>query len=161
MSFKICRASSEAEYKEYSDKLVKAEAEIFELRSEIAREERKIEKAKIEAKITKLQTYRQKLSAKIVERDDRIAESRRRAEEDRKAVADVGHELGALYGDPDQLLKHCRVAGLDEIRDNEFNLNIPRYVDTFEPEGRIEVHQALDALAKANKGLSEAEAHLL
>jgi len=27
----------------------------------------------------------------------------------------------------------------DEIVENEFNLNIPRYVDTFEPEEEIDV----------------------
>jgi type I restriction-modification system DNA methylase subunit len=26
----------------------------------------------------------------------------------------------------------ARVVGLDEIEENEFNLNIPRYVDTFD-----------------------------
>ena len=51
----------------------------------------------------------------------------------------MGDELIALYGDPDELLKHARVIGLDEIEENEFNLNIPRYVDTFEPEPRVEV----------------------
>ena len=35
---------------------------------------------------------------------------------------------------PDELIKHARVVELDEIEENEFNLNIPRYVDTFEPE---------------------------
>ncbi len=44
----------------------------------------------------------------------------------------------ALYADPDELLKHARVVGLDEIEENEFNLNIPRYVDTYEPEPRVE-----------------------
>jgi type I restriction enzyme M protein len=52
------------------------------------------------------------------------------------------------------------VVGLGEIEENEFNLNIPRYVDTFEPEPRIEVKDALLAVDTANKHLSEAEARL-
>ena len=39
----------------------------------------------------------------------------------------------------EELLKHARVVPIDEVQENDFNLNIPRYVDTFEPEPRIEV----------------------
>jgi len=50
--------------------------------------------------------------------------------------------------------------GLTEIEENEFNLNIPRYVDTFEPEPRVEVKDALKALGTAEKAASDAEAVL-
>ena len=33
--------------------------------------------------------------------------------------------------------KYAYLASLDEIKENDFNLNIPRYVDTFEPEPEI------------------------
>ncbi|MBO1515850.1 type I restriction-modification system subunit M [Psychrobacter halodurans] len=35
--------------------------------------------------------------------------------------------------------KYAYVASLDEIKENDFNLNIPRYVDTFEPEAEIDL----------------------
>ncbi len=35
--------------------------------------------------------------------------------------------------------KYCHVATLDEIAENDYNLNIPRYVDTFEPEPEIDL----------------------
>jgi len=35
--------------------------------------------------------------------------------------------------------KYAYRATLAEIRENEFNLNIPRYVDTFEEEAEIDV----------------------
>ena len=35
--------------------------------------------------------------------------------------------------------KYAHVAKFDEIKENEFNLNIPRYVDTFEEEEQIDV----------------------
>lgn len=35
--------------------------------------------------------------------------------------------------------KFCHIASIDEIRENDFNLNIPRYVDTFEAEERVDV----------------------
>jgi len=49
---------------------------------------------------------------------------------------------------------------LDENKENEFNLNIPRYVDTFGPETRIEVKDALKALADAEQALRSAENEL-
>jgi type I restriction enzyme M protein len=150
----------EAEYKEYSDKFAKFDTEIAELQAEAGREEKKTEKAKLESKISKLESQRSKFTVKIAERDERITEVRRRAEEYRKAVADVGHELGNLYGDPDELLKHARVVSIDEIQENEYNLNIPRYVDTFEPEPRIEVKEALAALTIADRQSSKAETQL-
>lgn len=35
--------------------------------------------------------------------------------------------------------KYCHIASIDEIRNNEFNLNIPRYVDTFEAEEEVDL----------------------
>ena len=49
---------------------------------------------------------------------------------------------------------------MDEIVENEFNLNIPRYVDTFEPEPRVEVKEALKALKLAENSLQSAESDL-
>ena len=45
--------------------------------------------------------------------------------------------------------KYAKVATLQEVKDNDFNLNIPRYVDTFEAEAEID----LDAIAKQLQAL--------
>jgi len=150
----------EVEYKEHQDRLAGTDREIAELEAEAALETKKAEKAKIESKMAKIGSQRQKLVAKIAERDERIVEARRRAEEYRKAVADVGHELGTLYGDANELVKHACVVAADEIQDNDFNLNIPRYVDTFEPEPKIEVADALGAFDEAGRVLKQAEHEL-
>lgn len=45
--------------------------------------------------------------------------------------------------------KYAHVASMDEIKENDFNLNIPRYVDTFEEEEEIDidaVQQEIDRL---------------
>ena len=94
------------------------------------------------------------------ERDDKIAEARRRAEDDRRDVEATGQELCALYDDPDELLKHTRVVGLDEVDENDFNLNIPRYVDTFEPEPRVEVKDAMKQLKSSERSLVAVEGAL-
>jgi len=150
----------EAEYKQYSDKLAKADTELAELRAEAEHEPKKAERTKIDSRIAKLGSTKEKLAKKIAERDARAAEARRKAEEDRQAVSDVGKELGTLYGDPDELLKHARVVDIEEVTENEFNLNIPRYVDTFELEVRIEVKDALLSLSAADESVSQAMAQL-
>ena len=43
--------------------------------------------------------------------------------------------------------KFCHIASKDEIRENGYNLNIPRYVDTFEAEEEIDIVTERTALA--------------
>ena len=45
----------------------------------------------------------------------------------------------AAYAAREFVDKFAYVAGRDEIAENDYNLNIPRYVDTFEPEEEIDV----------------------
>ena len=42
--------------------------------------------------------------------------------------------------------RYCTVAGMDEIKENDFNLNISRYVDTTEPEEPIDVPEVISRL---------------
>jgi type I restriction enzyme M protein len=147
----------EAEYADTAKRLAKLETEVAERRAELEKLTAKTAREKAEAALAKPVAQRDNAVAKIAERDEKIAESRRRAEDDRRDVDAVGKELGALYGNSEELLKHARVVGLDEIEENEFNLNIPRYVDTFEPEPRIEIADALKALGDAETAVNAAE----
>ena len=147
----------EAEYQSHVDKLAALDAELSGARKRKATAGTRQHKVKIAGAIAKLEKQHGMQARKLAERDERIAEARRRADDDRKNVAAVGVELIALYADLDELLKHARVVGLDEIEDNEFNLNIPRYVDTFEPEPRVEVKDALEALREAEEAARSAE----
>jgi type I restriction enzyme M protein len=45
----------------------------------------------------------------------------------------------ATYRARKEIAKYCHRAPYTEIEENEFNLNIPRYVDTFEPEPEIDI----------------------
>jgi type I restriction enzyme M protein len=150
----------EAEFQLQADKLAALDATLVEARRKPSAARTKDEKATIAGAVAKLEKQREKLAAKLAERDERIAESRRHAQDDRQDVGAVGDELVALYADPNELLKHARVVGLDEIEENEFNLNIPRYVDTFEPEPRMEVQDALNALREAEAAARAAEKSL-
>lgn len=151
----------EAEYADAAARMAKLEAEIGEQRAALEKLTAKAARDKAAAALTKLESQRDKAAAKITERDEKVAEVRRRAEDDRRDVELAGKELGALYGDPDELLKHARVVALDEFEENEFNLNIPRYVDTFEPEPRVPVRDALKSLSDAQERFQTAETALI
>jgi len=150
----------EAEYAIIATKLAKLDAEVAEARAGFARITGKVANEKAQSALDKLEGQRDKIAAKIGERDEKIDETRRRAEDYRRDIEHVGTDLGALYGDPDELLKHARVVGIDEIEENEFNLNIPRYVDTFEPEPRVGVRAALENLRDADKEIASSESCL-
>lgn len=51
--------------------------------------------------------------------------------------------------------KFTRLASFEEIRDNDFNLNIPRYIDNFEGEEEIDVAEVLRDLHKIDEGERE------
>ena len=147
----------EAEYADSVASLAKVDAFIIEAKKKIEEAKGKTEKGKAGVALDKLNAQRDKIASKLAERDEKIAESRRRAQDDRNDVEKVGQDLGVLYADENELLKHARVVGLDEVEENEFNLNIPRYVDTFEPEPRLDVTDALRALIDAEAKALEAQ----
>ena len=146
-----------AEYQPQADRLAALNNALQAARERQRAAATKRDKGKAESALTKLQKQRDKIAAKVAERDERIAEARRNAEDDRADVSAVGEELVALYADPDELLKHARVVDMDEVEENEFNLNVPRYVDTFEPEPLMDVIEALSQLRDAESARMEAE----
>ncbi len=137
------------------------DAELAEACERVSTAKSTKEKSQAAGAVAKLEKQREKVFPRVFERDEQIAAARRSAEDDRKDVNAVGAELTALYADPDELLKHARVVNLEEIEENEFNLNIPRYVDTFEPETRVDVKDALGALGHAHEAAKRAEVELL
>lgn len=56
--------------------------------------------------------------------------------------------------------KFAHVATIDEIEENDFNLNITRYVDTFEEEAEIDIVANLTELEKLNPELQRLEAQM-
>jgi type I restriction enzyme M protein len=118
------------EYQIFEDRLGQIGQDRRTLEAE--RDAAKTERARSGAqnKLDKLEKSRERMVARLAERDERIAEAQRRAEDDRRDVDGVGAELKALYADPDELLKHARVVGIEEIAENEYNLNIPRILSS-------------------------------
>ncbi|MFC1612956.1 type I restriction-modification system subunit M [Patescibacteria group bacterium] len=61
------------------------------------------------------------------------------------------------YKDRKELEKFSRKVGFKEIKENDFNLNITRYVDTFEEEAEIDISANLKELEKINPELDQLE----
>ena len=56
--------------------------------------------------------------------------------------------------------KKSTIAEEINIEENEFNLNIPRYVDTFEPEEQIDLKTAIIDFQKAIRAENKVEKEL-
>jgi len=61
------------------------------------------------------------------------------------------------YRNRQDVEKYAHLASIEEIRENEYNLNIPRYVDTFEEEKPIDLDQIREFLAKDNEEIARLE----
>ena len=56
--------------------------------------------------------------------------------------------------------KFSRVVSREEIRSNDYNLNIPRYVDTFEPEPEIDLNEVAAEIRKLQSEIKDIDAEL-
>ena len=75
---------------------------------------------------------------------------------DREHVTTIVEAFGAFA----EAERFAHVADLEEIRANDFNLNISRYVDTTEHEEVPSVEEALARLREAERRRDEAAAHM-
>ena len=66
----------------------------------------------------------------------------------------------AAYEQRKDIPKFCRVVQPEEIAENDYNLNITRYVDTFEEEEEIDIAANLKELEKVDAELAELEAQM-
>ena len=56
--------------------------------------------------------------------------------------------------------KYSHLATIDEIRENEYNLNIKRYVDTYEPEPEVDIKETKRRIEETNRELAILEKQL-
>lgn len=61
------------------------------------------------------------------------------------------------YKKREDVEKFAHVASFEEIRENDFNLNIPRYVDTFEEQEEIDIVELGKELVALNQQIKAAE----
>lgn len=63
----------------------------------------------------------------------------------------------STYRDRIEEDKYSKRATLKEITGNDYNLNIPRYVDTFEAEDSIDINKLADELVELDKHIAETD----
>lgn len=64
------------------------------------------------------------------------------------------HKIVETYKARKDVEKYAHVATIDEIRENDYNLNIPRYVDTFEEEEEIDIDAVQAEIEELEKELA-------
>ena len=65
------------------------------------------------------------------------------------------------YHNFEDIEKYCRVSDMEEIERNDFNLNVPRYVDTTEEEEPVDVKEVLSDLEEIEKERNEIEDEMM
>jgi len=76
-------------------------------------------------------------------------------------IVDTYRQFNAGQHQPGVLMdKFSYVATFDEIRDNDFNLNIPRYVDTFEEEPEVDIAAVQKEIDRLEGELKEVQTEL-
>ena len=78
-----------------------------------------------------------------------------------KLSADNIDKIIETYRNREDIEKYAHVASLDEIKENDYNLNIPRYVDTFEEEEVIPLPELGKELRDIDAQIKESTSNLL
>jgi len=122
------------------------------------KEERKAFREQKKAKAARFKDLKRELKALErlkVEAEEKKAGVRQQAEREIALARETATDLSRICADPKEACRYFIVADRAEIEDNEFNLNLPRYVDTFEPEEQIEISDALSVLSSASSDFTQ------
>lgn len=66
-------------------------------------------------------------------------------------------EVINLYNNRETVEKEAYLASFEDIEKNDFNLNIPRYVDNFEKEEEIDINALLDEMKQTDEEIVQTE----
>ena len=70
-------------------------------------------------------------------------------------------EVLTLYSDRKTVEKESYLASFEDIEKNDFNLNIPRYVDNFEKEEDVDINALLQDMKKTDDELEQVQKEFL
>ena len=102
-----------------------------------------------------LETTKNALDKLLTDKAAKITAAKEKTAKQLQAIADVEAELLQMFADPELRKRYFAIVDMEDIEENEFNLNIPRYVDTFEPEEQIDLQEAILDFQKAMQTESE------
>ncbi len=97
-----------------------------------------------------------------------VREERDRSEAEIKEMADreIAHIRGSaadllhICSDPEEAQRYFVLGEPSEMEENDYNLNVPRYVDTFDLEEHIDVATAIEELREAEERVRNSRASL-
>ena len=107
-----------------------------------------------------LDTTQKALDKLLADKAAKITTAQDKAAKQRQAIVDVETELLQMFADSELRKRYFAIVDIDDIEENEFNLNIPRYVDTFEPEEQIDLKTAIKDFQKAISAENKVEKEL-
>ena len=89
-----------------------------------------------------------------VERDTTEAELTAAAQREIEHLDEAATDLMRICSDTEESQRSFTLVERKEIEENEFNLNLPRYVDTFEPEEELRLNVTIEELNVAEEARS-------
>jgi type I restriction enzyme M protein len=125
------------------------------LRTEL-REKSKVTKRNYKNRVKELKRTIKELERLTEERERAETEVNDHADREIEHLKEAATDLLRICSDPEEAQRYFCVVEQDEIEENEYNLNLPRYVDTFEPEEPIELADALRDLEISKQKSAEA-----
>ncbi|MDO5851863.1 MAG: type I restriction-modification system subunit M [Methanobacteriaceae archaeon] len=84
---------------------------------------------------------------------EKVKNQNKLREEDINQIVDT-------YQNRKEIEKYSHKATLEEIEENDYNLNIPRYVDTFEEEEPIDLEEVTNNLKKINEEMKKVDVEI-
>lgn len=84
----------------------------------------------------------------------------KRKKNQNKLTAENIDKIISTYRERKDVPKYAHLASIEEIRQNDYNLNIPRYVDTTEEEEEIDIDEVRKLIAQDKKEIEELEAQI-
>jgi type I restriction enzyme M protein len=145
---------SEIEIK-YEEDIELAEKKVSELQEK---------KNPTKGQLNDLMKKKEALQKLLDKKNSEITDANAQAEKERIAIQSVKAELLEMFADPELRKRYFSIVDMDELEENEYNLNIPRYVDTFEPEEEIDLNEAIaefNALLGAEENMDNSLNELL
>lgn len=97
-------------------------------------------------------------------RDVLFIDASKKFEKGKKQNAMTDEHIDAvmtLYNNRETVEKEAYLASFEDIEENDFNLNIPRYVDNFEQEEEIDLNDLLKSMTETDQELEQTQSEFL
>ena len=110
---------------------------------------------KIDSLIKKITKGINKIKSKLEKKEDEKNDILIKIKFQKKEIKNTFDKLILIYNNPKLLEKEIAIINYKEIEENFFNLNIPRYVNTFEPLKKVDIKKSLENIDLISKDIEK------